>query len=146
MVVGEAARRSGLPIRTIHYYEEIGLVVPARRDNGYRDYAEADVHTLRFLQRARTLGFSIEECRALLSLYADRNRASADVKALAQAKIGEIDQKIAELGTLRATLQRLVTACHGDQRPECPILDGLAGSGTPERPRQGPIPQDAIPE
>lgn len=127
MVVGEAARQSGLPVKTIHYYEEIGLVVPARRGNGYRDYGAADVQRLRFLQRARNLGFSIDECRALLSLYDDRNRASADVKALAEAKIAEIDRKIGDLRSLRTTLQALVQACHGDQRPDCPILDGLAG-------------------
>jgi len=127
MVVGDAARLTGLPVRTIHYYEQIALVVPSRRSNGYRDYDDKDVQKLRFVQRARALGFTIEECRALLGLYADRHRASADVKVLAQGKIGEIDRKVAELHELRATLMALVTACHGDDRPDCPILAGLAG-------------------
>ena len=128
MNIGTAAEASGLPAKTIRYYEEIGLVAPARRDNGYRDYAEADVHRLRFLHRARGLGFSIDDCRHLLSLYDDKHRASADVKALARQRIGDIDAKIAELQSLRGTLSALVHACHGDERPDCPILDELAGS------------------
>ena len=128
MNIGTAAEASGLPAKTIRYYEEIGLVAPARRDNGYRDYAEADVHRLRFLHRARGLGFSIDDCRHLLSLYDDKHRASADVKALARQRIGDIDAKIAELQSLRGTLSALVHACHGDERPDCPILNELAGS------------------
>ena len=128
MNIGTAAEASGLPAKTIRYYEEIGLVAPARRDNGYRDYDEADVHRLRFLHRARGLGFSIDDCRHLLSLYDDKHRASADVKALARQRIGDIDAKIAELQSLRGTLSALVHACHGDERPDCPILDELAGS------------------
>lgn len=128
MNIGTAAQASGLPAKTIRYYEEIGLVAPARRDNGYRDYAEADVHRLRFLHRARGLGFSIDDCRHLLSLYDDKHRASADVKALARQRIGDIDAKIAELQSLRGTLSALVHACHGDERPDCPILNELAGS------------------
>jgi Cu(I)-responsive transcriptional regulator len=127
MNVGQAARLSGLPVRTIHYYEDIDLVVPTRRGNGYRDYGDSEVHKLRFLQRARSLGFSLKDCRNLLALYQDRHRASADVKALATARIEEIDRKIAELQSLRATLAHLVEACHGDARPDCPILDDLAG-------------------
>ncbi len=127
MNIGEAARESGLPAKTIRYYEDIGLVRPARRDNGYRDYGAADIHRLRFIQRSRGLGFSIEDCRHLLSLYDDKHRASADVKALARARIGDIDAKIAELQSLRATLSNLVHACHGDARPDCPILSELAG-------------------
>ena len=127
MMVGEAAQRSGLPTKTVRYYEEIGLVVAKREDNGYRVYDEADIHKLRFLQRARGLGFTIEECRNLLSLYEDKRRASSDVKALARARIEEIDRKVEELHSLRDTLARLVDACHGDHRPECPILDDLAG-------------------
>lgn len=127
MNIGQAADRSGLPSKTIRYYEEIGLVSPMRRTNGYRDYSDEDLHRLRFLQRARRLGFSIEDCRALLSLYDDRSRASADVKALASARIAEIDARIDELATLRASLSQLVAACHGDDRPDCPILDDLAG-------------------
>lgn len=127
MNIGHAAERAGLPPKTIRYYEDIGLVRPERRDNGYRDYSERDVHTLRFVQRARGLGFSIDECRSLLGLYRDRNRASADVRALAARKIAHIDRKIEELNSLRGTLAHLVEACHGDERPDCPILDDLSG-------------------
>lgn len=127
MNIGEAAAQSGLPAKTIRYYEEIGLVAPARRNNGYRDYAADDIHRLSFVQRARSLGFSVEECRSLLSLYDDEHRASADVKALARQKLQAIDQKIAELVSLQRTLKRLVQACHGDARPNCPILEDLAG-------------------
>ncbi len=127
MNIRDAARLSGLPVKTVRYYDEIGLVCPDRRENGYRDYSQRDVHMLRFLARARSLGFSIEECRQLLSLYQDRNRASRDVKRLAEERIRQIDRKIQELKALRATLGHLVAACHGDDRPDCPILDGLAG-------------------
>jgi Cu(I)-responsive transcriptional regulator len=128
MNIGDASALSGLPAKTIRYYEDIRLVKPARGDNGYRDYSREDVHRLRFLQRARSLGFSVEECRQLLSLYGDERRESADVKAMAEAKLAEIDRKIAELTSLRRTLQHLVHACHGDRRPDCPILDELSGS------------------
>jgi len=129
MNIGEAARRSGLPAKTIRYYEEIGLLRPERRENGYRDYGDDDVHRLRFLKRARGLGFGVEECRALLALWHDRNRASADVRRLAEAHLEEVDRKIEELRSLRATLAHLVEACRGDRRPDCPILAGLAGVG-----------------
>lgn len=127
MNIGTAARQSGLPAKTIRYYEEIGLLTADRAANGYRDYSTDDVHRLRFVQRSRSLGFSVEECRQLLSLYSDRERASADVKAIAQEKLAEVDRKIAELTGLRRTLGQLVSSCHGDDRPECPIIDGLAG-------------------
>jgi Cu(I)-responsive transcriptional regulator len=127
MNVGEAAKRCRLPVKTIRYYEEIGLVVPRRQENGYRAYDEAGVHKLRFLQRARGLGFSIDDCRSLLSLYEDTSRASADVKAIAQARLADIRRKIEELETLHATLSDVVDACHGDHRPHCPILEDLAG-------------------
>jgi MerR family copper efflux transcriptional regulator len=127
MNIGTAAEKSGLPAKTIRYYEDIGLLRPERAGNGYRDYSVADVHRLKFLQRSRSLGFSVEECRQLLSLYGDRRRESAEVKALAESKLAEIDRKLAELAELRSTLSHLVDACHGDDRPECPILDGLAG-------------------
>jgi len=127
MNIGEAAERSSLPAKTIRYYEEIGLLKPDRSENGYRDYSMNDVHRLRFLQRSRSLGFSVDECRQLLSLYGDTHRESADVKALAQVKLAEIDRKIAELQGLRETLRHLVKSCHGDHRPDCPILDELAG-------------------
>ena len=126
MNIGEASARSGLPSKTIRYYEDIGLIRPDRHDNGYRDYADADVHKLRFLQKSRGLGFSVEECRQLLALYEDKSRASADVKELTQAKLTEIDRKIRELSELRHTLEHLVHACHGNDRPDCPILEELS--------------------
>ncbi|RDW14256.1 Cu(I)-responsive transcriptional regulator [Paracoccus thiocyanatus] len=127
MNIGTAARQSGLPPKTIRYYEDIGLLTADRAANGYRDYSNEHVHRLRFVQRSRSLGFSVEECRQLLSLYTDRDRASADVKAIATEKLGEIDRKIAELAGLREMLGHLVETCHGDARPECPIIDGLSG-------------------
>ena len=127
MNIKDAAAASGLPAKTIRYYEEIGLIRPARGDNGYRDFSEADAHKLTFLARARGLGFAIEDCRALLALWEDRDRASADVKRLAEAHLDEIDRKIAELTGLRASLADLVHRCHGDGRPDCPILTDLAG-------------------
>lgn len=127
MNIGEAARRSGLPVKTIRYYEEIGLVVPsARRGNGYRDYSRRDVQLLQFVARARSLGFTVENCRDLLGLYRDRQRASADVRMLAQARIAEIRTKIRELQAMRETLEDLVARCNGDARPDCPILDDLS--------------------
>ncbi len=128
MNISQAAEQSGLPPKTIRYYEDIGLVDPARRQtNGYRDYASRDVHMLRFLHRARDLGFTVADCRALLSLYTDRQRRSADVKAIALNRIADIDRKIAELGEMRAVLATLADKCHGDERPDCPILDEFAG-------------------
>ncbi|SNS24163.1 Cu(I)-responsive transcriptional regulator [Antarctobacter heliothermus] len=126
MNIGEVATRSGLPAKTIRYYEEIGLVTPPRDTNGYRAFREADLHKLAFLARARALGFSIEECRLLLGLYEDESRASADVKQLALEHLASIDDKIAQLQGMRATLATLVHACHGDDRPDCPILQDLA--------------------
>ena len=130
MNIGLASQQSGLPAKTIRYYEDIALIKPDRAQNGYRDYSDNDVHRLRFLQRSRSLGFSIDECRLLLSLYEDEHRASADVKSLAEDKISRIDQKIEELKTLRQTLSVLSKNCHGDDRPECPIIDDLAGIKT----------------
>ncbi|WP_417492847.1 Cu(I)-responsive transcriptional regulator [Maricaulis sp.] len=127
MNIKQAAALSGLPAKTIRYYESIGLVSPQRAGNGYRDYREADLHQLGFLARARALGFSIEDCRRLLSLDGDASRSSADVKALAQQHIRQIGDKIAELKAMRATLQKLASACHGDDRPDCPIIDELSG-------------------
>ncbi len=128
MNISDAAVRSGLPAKTIRYYEEIGLVAPGRAGNGYRDYGEAQVRRLRFLARARALGFSIAECRLLLSLSNDETRTSAEVKEIALEKVAEIDAKIAELATLRDTLATLASRCHGDGRPECPIIEALAAS------------------
>ncbi|MEP4378485.1 MAG: Cu(I)-responsive transcriptional regulator [Alphaproteobacteria bacterium] len=127
MNISEAAAQAGLPTKTIRYYEDIGLVEPARRrDNGYRDYADRDVHMLRFLSRARGLGFSVADCRALVALYADTDRKSADVKEIALNRVADIDAKIVELQAMRATLVDLSENCHGDDRPDCPIIDDLA--------------------
>jgi Cu(I)-responsive transcriptional regulator len=127
MNIGKASALSGLPAKTIRYYEEIGLVVPNRLANGYRDYDDGQMHRLQFVHRARGLGFTIEECRLLLSLYDDTHRSSGDVKALATAKIAEIDRRMEELRAMRRTLSHLAETCHGDDRPDCPILDDLAG-------------------
>ncbi|HEY4191086.1 MAG TPA: Cu(I)-responsive transcriptional regulator [Mesorhizobium sp.] len=128
MNVGDAARRAGLPAKTIRYYEEIGLIQPARAGNGYRSYSGQDIHRLAFLKRARTLGFSIDDCRQLMALYQDRSRASADVRQIAAAHVATIEEKLRELQAMRATLQELVHACHGDERPDCPILEEMAGA------------------
>ncbi len=129
MNISQAAAGSGLPPKTIRYYESIGLLQPARRSNGYRAYGEDDVQRLRFVQRARSLGFSVEDCRTLLSLYGNDGRASAEVKKLAVRHLDAIRGKIAELRSLEKTLGALVEACHGDNLPDCPILDELAEEG-----------------
>ena len=130
MNIGEASRASGLPAKTIRYYEEIGLIDAAVRSmNGYRVYGETDIQTLCFIQRARSLGFAVKDVASLLALWRDTHRTSAAVKALARNQVAEIDRKIAELGSMRRTLTDLVERCHGDDRPECPILDDLAGTG-----------------
>lgn len=126
MNIGDIAKRTGLPAKTIHYYEDIDLIRPHRDQNGYRVFGETDFHKLAFLGRARALGFSIEDCRTLLALYEDENRASADVKRLAQEHLQKIDDKIAQLSSMRDTLTHLVHACAGDNRPDCPILKDLA--------------------
>lgn len=126
MNIGDVAERSGLPAKTIRYYEDIGLVKPQRSANGYRSFRDRDVHKLAFLGRARALGFSIEDCRNLLTLYEDDHRTSAEVKQIAEVHLDRIDQKVAELTQMRATLAHLVDACAGDQRPDCPILADLA--------------------
>ncbi|MCP4329584.1 MAG: Cu(I)-responsive transcriptional regulator [Alphaproteobacteria bacterium] len=128
MNIGEAAVRSGLSAKTIRYYEGVGLIdAPNRTASGYRDFETRDIHILRFVHRARGLGFSVVECRDLLALYRDRNRASADVKAIALRRVADIDRKIEELHSLRANLSDLAKKCHGDDRPDCPILDDLSG-------------------
>ncbi|OAN52845.1 Cu(I)-responsive transcriptional regulator [Paramagnetospirillum marisnigri] len=127
MNIGEAARRSGVSAKTIRYYEGIGLIPAAGRTrSGYRAYTANEVETLRFIQRARSLGFSVDEVGALLELWRDRSRASADVKAIALRHVGEIERKIAELDSIRRTLLDLTTRCCGDDHPDCPILDRLA--------------------
>ena len=127
MQISEAAAHCHLPAKTIRFYEEAGLIAPApRAANGYRDYDEKDIHILRFLQRARSLGFSLQDCRELLSLYDDPRRSSADVKAIALRRLEEVERKVKELESLRAVLSELVERCHGDDRPDCPILEDLA--------------------
>lgn len=128
MNISDAAKKTGLPPKTIRYYEEIGLLVPAREENGYRDFGDEDVQMLQFLKRARDLGFSIDDCRTLLGLYTDRNRTSAEVKAIAAKHLDEIQAKIAQLQDMHRTLAHLVHCCDGDSRPSCPILDNLAGA------------------
>lgn len=127
MNIGEAARASAVSAKMIRHYESIGLIPSARRTGaGYRMYSDRDVQVLQFIHRARALGFSLEQIRNLLALWQDRGRASADVRALAREHIGELDRKIAEMEGMRRTLERLAASCHGDGRPDCPILDDLA--------------------
>ena len=127
MNIGDVSARSGLPAKTIRYYEDIGLIKPHRSANGYRSFRDSDLHKLAFLGRARALGFSIEDCRTLLALYEDETRASADVKRLAREHLGRIEAKIADLQSMRDTLTELVDCCAGDNRPDCPILKDLSG-------------------
>lgn len=129
MNIGELSRLTNLPSKTIRYYESVGLLPePDRSPSGYRRYGSSDVERLRFVQRSRNLGFSVEEVRRLLDLWRDRDRASSDVKALAAQHLEDIDRKIQELRSMRKTLTDLVDACHGDNRPDCPILNDLAGT------------------
>ncbi len=130
MNIGQAAKQSGLSAKMIRYYESTGLLPAAHRsDSGYRLYGKDDLHTLAFIKRSRDLGFSLEEVGKLLTLWQDRQRASADVKALAHQHIVELNQKIEELASLRDTLQELVEHCQGNDRPDCPILKDLASGG-----------------
>ena len=128
MNIGQAAEQSGVSAKMIRHYESIGLVDRARRtDGGYRIYDGNDIHTLRVIRRARDLGFSMKEIAQLLGLWRNRRRASSDVRRVAQQHISELDRKIEELQAMRRTLSTLVESCHGDRRPDCPILDDLAG-------------------
>ncbi len=130
MNIGQAARHSGLSAKMIRYYESTGLLKPATRtDSGYRLYQDDDLHTLAFIKRSRDLGFSLEEVAQLLTLWQDRGRASADVKALAHRHIDDLNRRIAELTGLRDTLQNLASHCQGNDRPDCPILADLASGG-----------------
>ena len=125
--IGEAAVQSGVSAKMIRYYESLGLLKEARRTAaGYRIYDERDIHTLRFVRRARDLGFSIAGIQRLLALWQNRRRSSADVRRVAQAHVAELERKIAELQSMRRTLVQLVDSCHGDGRPDCPILDDLS--------------------
>ena len=128
MNIGEAARASGLSAKTVRYYDAIGLARPSgRTGSNYRDYTDKDVHRLAFVARARRLGFAVEECRELLGLYDDRSRTSAQVKALALRRVEEVEARIRDLEAMAATLSDLARRCSGDERPDCPILDGIAG-------------------
>lgn len=136
MNIGEAARRSGVSAKMIRHYETLGLLPEvARTDSGYRQYGDAEVHTLRFIRRSRDLGFSMAEIAQLLALWQDTARASASVKQLAQAHIDDLDRRMAEMEAMRRTLQHLVDGCQGDHRPDCPILDELGGATAACHPR-----------
>lgn len=125
--IGEAARASGVSAKMIRHYEDIGLIGRARRSaSGYRHYGEGDIHTLRFIRRARDLGFSTGQIRGLLSLWRDRRRASARVRELCLGHVADLDARIAGLQAMKRTLETLAAHCHGDARPDCPILDELA--------------------
>jgi len=128
MNIGQAASASGVSAKMIRHYEELGLLPTARRtESGYRQYMPAEVHTLRFIRHSRDLGFSLSEIAELVGLWQNRRRPSRQVKALAEAQIEELEQKAAELLAMKSALEHLVHCCHGDDRPECPILEGLAG-------------------
>lgn len=130
--IGEAARASGVSAKMIRHYEEMGLLPAARRtESGYRQYGQKDVHTLRFIRHSRDLGFSLTEIGELVSLWQNRRRPSRQVKALAEAHIEELEQKAAELLAMKSALEHLVHCCNGDDRPDCPILEGLAGASAP---------------
>lgn len=135
--IGDAARLSGVSAKMVRHYESLGLLPRvARTDSGYRQYNEADVHTLRFIKRARDLGFSMEEIGELVGLWQNRRRASASVRRVAQKHADELAQRIAAMQEMQQTLQHLIHCCHGDERPDCPILEDLAGaaiSGSPPR-------------
>lgn len=141
MNIGQAAKASGISAKMIRHYESIGLIAEGRRSAaGYRLYDERDVHVLRFIRSARNLGFSLDQIRVLLSLWRDQGRASADVKSIAQQHIGELEQKIRELTEMRDVLERLVHSCSGDQRPDCPILQGIEKPEASRRADQGQAP------
>ena len=141
MSIGEAAKRSGVSARMIRHYEGIGLIPTAKRAySGYRTYHHSDVHTLRFVRHARSLGFSVKQIEQLLGLWRNQRRPSSKVKALALAHIAELDARIRDLGAMKRTLEHLAVHCRGDERPDCPILDGLAdacddGPGQADRAR-----------
>jgi len=126
--IGAAAERSGVSARMVRHYEGLGLLPGvARTESGYRQYTEADIHSLQFIKRSRDLGFSMEEIAELVGLWHNRRRASASVKKIAQRHLGELEERIASMQAMQRTLSHLVHCCHGDGRPDCPILDDLAG-------------------
>lgn len=130
MNIGDAAKASGVSAKMIRHYESVGLFPePSRTEAGYRQYSAKEISTLRFIRQSRDLGFSIDQIRALLALWQDRKRPSRQVRALAQAHIAELDAKLQELHAMKATLTHLVDCCHGDDRPDCPIIDSLAWEG-----------------
>ena len=129
MNIGTVADKSGVPPKTIRYYESIGLIPSAdRRPNGYRSYDDVDMHTLNFIKRARSLGFTIDEVRDLISLWRDKRRSSSAVKVIATAHLKALDHKITELKSMRSTVAKLIERCRGDARPDCPILKDLSDS------------------
>jgi len=135
MNIGEAAAKSNVSAKMVRHYESLGLLTRvARSDAGYRQYGMAEVHTLRFIRRARELGFSMAEIAELLKLWQNRRRASADVKRIAQAHVADLDRRIAEMASMKRTLETLVHCCHGNDRPDCPILDELAEPVMPAMP------------
>jgi MerR family copper efflux transcriptional regulator len=138
MNIGAAAKASGVSAKMIRHYESVGLFPQASRtESGYRQYTDKDVHTLRFIRHSRDLGFSIEQIRELLGLWHNRRRPSRQVRALAQAHIEELDDKLQELHAMKATLEHLVQRCHGDDRPDCPIIETLAQEAAPMVPHAG---------
>ncbi|WKB54010.1 Cu(I)-responsive transcriptional regulator [Eleftheria terrae] len=127
--IGEAAARSGVSAKMVRHYESLGLLPPVHRtEAGYRQYGEREVHTLRFIRRARDLGFSMAEIAELLKLWQNRRRSSADVKRIALSHVADLERRIAEMQAMKRTLEGLAACCHGDGRPECPILEELADS------------------
>jgi MerR family copper efflux transcriptional regulator len=127
MNIGKASKLSGLTVKTVRYYSDIGIINPQINTNtGYRDFSESDLAKLQFIAKARKFDFSLDDCRELLSLYENTERSSKEVKALTLEKIAEIDAKLSELEMLREQLSRLASSCHGDDRPNCPIIDALA--------------------
>lgn len=127
--IGQAAERSGVSARMLRHYESLGLLSGvARTESGYRQYTEADIHSLRFIKRSRDLGFSMDEITELMGLWQNRRRASSSVKRIAERHLAELEQRIADMQAMQRTLSKLVHCCHGDARPDCPILEDLAGS------------------
>ncbi|MBA3599445.1 MAG: Cu(I)-responsive transcriptional regulator [Methylibium sp.] len=137
--IGEAAARSGVSAKMVRHYESLGLLPSvARTESGYRQYGERQVHMLRFIRRARDLGFSIAEITQLLKLWQNRRRASSDVKRIALAHVADLERRMAEMATMKQTLEHLAACCHGDSRPDCPILDELGQE------QAGPSPNEPV--